>query len=102
MDMVQFFSMLQLIGGVILSIGYIPQIIKMIRTRSVDDFSKMYLGSIFFGIVLMEMYAVYMYLVIDVAEMQSFFITNTASTILSGTEFILLMMFATKKPKKLK
>jgi MtN3 and saliva related transmembrane protein len=99
MDLVQFFSMLQLIGGVILSIGYIPQIIKMIKTRSVDDFSKMYLGSIFFGIVLMELYAVYMYIVLGIPEMQSFFITNTASTILSGTEFVLLMLFSTKKTK---
>jgi len=99
MDLVQFFSMLQLIGGVILSIGYIPQIIKMIKTRSVDDFSKIYLGSIFFGIVLMEMYAVYMYLVLGIPEMQSFFITNTASTILSGTEFCLLMAFSTKNKK---
>ena len=99
MDLVQFFSMLQLIGGVILSIGYIPQIIKMIKTRSVDDFSKIYLGSIFFGIVLMEMYAVYMYLVLGIPEMQSFFITNTASTILSGTEFCLLMAYSTKNKK---
>ena len=99
MEMVQFFSLLQLIGGVILSIGYIPQIIKMVKTRSVDDFSKIYLGSIFFGIVLMEMYAVYMYIVLGIPEMQSFFITNTASTILSGTEFLLLMMYSTKKTK---
>ena len=99
MDLAQFFSMLQLIGGVILSIGYIPQIIKMIKTCSVDDFSKIYLGSIFFGIVLMEMYAVYMYLVLGIPEMQSFFITNTASTILSGTEFCLLMAYSTKKQK---
>jgi MtN3 and saliva related transmembrane protein len=99
MELVQFFSMLQLIGGVILSIGYIPQIIKMIKTRSVDDFSKIYLGSIFFGIVLMEIYAVYMYLVLGIPEMQAFFITNTASTILSGTEFVLLMMYSTKKEK---
>ena len=99
MDLAQFFSMLQLIGGVILSIGYIHQIIKMIKTRSVDDFSKIYLGSIFFGIVLMEMYAVYMYLVLGIPEMQSFFITNTASTILSGTEFCLLMAYSTKKQK---
>ncbi|MDR7207628.1 PQ-loop domain-containing transporter [Priestia megaterium] len=99
MDLAQFFSMLQLIGGVILSIGYIPQIIKMIKTRSVDDFSKIYLGSIFFGIVLMEMYAVYMYLVLGIPEMQSFFITNTASTILSGTEFCLLMAYSTKNKK---
>ena len=99
MDLTQFFSMLQLIGGVILSIGYIPQIVKMIKTRSVDDFSKIYLGSIFFGIVLMELYAVYMYLVLGVPEMRSFFITNTASTILSGTEFCLLMAYSTKKQK---
>ncbi|PAW37915.1 hypothetical protein CKQ70_30720 [Bacillus toyonensis] len=100
MEMVQFVSMLQLLGGIILSIGYIPQIIKMIKTRSVDDFSKLYLGAVFSGIVLMEIYAVYMYLVLGVQEMQAFFITNTASTILSGTEFALLLAFQTKKPKK--
>lgn len=100
MDLTQFFSMLQLLGGIILSIGYIPQIIKMIRTRSVDDFSKLYLGAVFSGIVLMELYAIYMYIVLGVAEMQAFFITNTASTILSGTEFALLLMYSTKKIKK--
>ncbi|MFB5678186.1 PQ-loop domain-containing transporter [Paenibacillus terreus] len=30
-----FFAVLQLIGGVILSFGWLPQIVQMIRTRSV-------------------------------------------------------------------
>lgn len=98
MEMITFVNMLQLVGGAILAVGYIPQIIKMVKTRSVDDFSKVYLGAIFFGILLMEVYAVYMYFVMGTAG--AFFITNTASTILSGTEFYLLLKYSTKKKKQ--
>jgi MtN3 and saliva related transmembrane protein len=100
MNLVQFFSMLQLIGGVILSVGYIPQLIKIFKTRSVDDFSKLYLGAIFIGICLMELYAVYMYVILGIPEIKAFFITNTVSTILSGIEFFAVLYFS-KKPNEI-
>lgn len=89
--MYDFFNVLQLVGGVILSVGYIPQIMKIVKTKSVKDFSLFYLGSLFTGIVLMEAYAIYMYFVMNTAG--AFFITNTLSTILSGTELALVLFF---------
>ncbi|MCM3155570.1 PQ-loop domain-containing transporter [Priestia megaterium] len=98
MTALSFFNMLQLIGGLILAVGYIPQIVKIIKTGSVRDFSKIYIGGIFTGIVFMEAYAIYMYFVQGAAG--AFFATNTVSFILSGTEFFLVLYFWNKTPKK--
>ncbi|NRQ71968.1 PQ-loop repeat-containing protein [Bacillus cereus] len=89
MDMLSLFNLLQFIGGVILSVGYIPQIIKIIKTRSVRDFSLIYLTGIFTGILFMEAYAVYMWFVMHTAG--AFMITNTIAMILSGTELALVL-----------
>jgi len=91
MTALSFFNMLQGIGGIILAIGYLPQIAKIIKTKSVHDFSRIYLGGIFTGIVFMEAYAVYMYFVQHAAG--AFFATNTVSFILSGIEFSLVMIY---------
>ncbi|WP_144466721.1 PQ-loop repeat-containing protein [Bacillus nitratireducens] len=89
MDMLALFNLLQFIGGVILSVGYIPQIIKIVKTRSVRDFSLIYLTGIFTGILFMEAYAIYMYFVMHTAG--AFMITNTIAMILSGTELALVL-----------
>jgi len=94
MAALDFFNLLQLIGGFILAVGYIPQIIKIIRTKSVKDFSLLYLGGIFTGIVFMEIYAVYMFFVMHTAG--AFFATNTVSFLLSGIEFALVLFFSAK------
>lgn len=52
------FSLMQLIGGVILSLGWLPQIIQILKTKSVADLNlKSYLLMLL-GIGLMEAYAV--------------------------------------------
>ncbi|PEF03562.1 hypothetical protein COM97_26500 [Bacillus thuringiensis] len=89
MDALALFNLLQFIGGLILSVGYIPQIIKIIKTKSVRDFSLIYLTGIFTGILFMEAYAVYMYFVMHTAG--AFMITNTIAMILSGTELALVL-----------
>ncbi|MBE7117294.1 PQ-loop repeat-containing protein [Bacillus paranthracis] len=89
MDMLALFNLLQFIGGVILSVGYLPQIVKIIKTKSVRDFSLIYLTGIFTGILFMEAYAVYMYFVMHTAG--AFFVTNTIAMILSGTELALVL-----------
>jgi MtN3 and saliva related transmembrane protein len=91
MDAMQFFNTLQLIGGLILAVGYIPQIIKMFKTKSVRDFSRIYLGGVFTGIVFMEAYAIYMFFVQGTAG--AFLATNTISFVLSGTEFALVLIY---------
>jgi MtN3 and saliva related transmembrane protein len=98
MSMLAFVNLLQLIGGFILSVGYLPQIAKIIKTKSVKDFSLIYLGSIFGGIVLMEIYGLYMYFHEGTAG--AFAFTNTLSFILSGTEFFLVLFFLKKYKQK--
>lgn len=88
------FNILQLIGGIILSIGYIPQIVKTLKRKSVEDISVMYYRNVFIGIILMELYAIYN-AVMGVAYM--FLITNTISLILSGTMLVLTMCYRKRK-----
>jgi MtN3 and saliva related transmembrane protein len=73
---VMLFSIMQLIGGIILSLGWIPQIIQIVKSKSVSDLSlKSYL-LILLGISLMEAYAVSL-AVTGVGL--AFLITNTMS-----------------------
>ncbi|PEL24347.1 PQ-loop repeat-containing protein [Bacillus toyonensis] len=95
MDTLALFNLLQFIGGIILSIGYIPQIIKIVKTKSVRDFSRIYIGGIFVGIIFMEAYAAYMYFVMHTAG--AFMITNTIALILSGLEFFLINLYWNRK-----
>lgn len=92
MQLSVFFNLLQLIGGIILSIGYIPQIAKTIRTKSVEDLSTAYYFNIFIGVGCMEAYAIYSALN-GVALM--FLVTNTIAWALGGT-----MLLLTKRYRK--
>lgn len=93
--MTELFNILQFIGGIILSFGYIPQIIKIIRTKSVGDFSRVYLGGICLGVAFMEAYAIYMWFVLHTAG--AFMITNTIALTLCTTEFLLVLKYRKRK-----
>ncbi|UKS31088.1 PQ-loop domain-containing transporter [Paenibacillus sp. HWE-109] len=67
---------MQLIGGVILSVGWIPQIIQILKTKSVSDLSLKAYVLMFLGISLMEAYAIS--LVVTGAGL-AFLVTNTMS-----------------------
>ena len=82
------FDILQLIGGLILALGYMPQIIQLIRTKSSKDLNlKTYL-LVFIGIVFMEPYAIN--LVVNGSGLM-FLITNTMSLIVSLLFCILII-----------
>jgi len=87
-----FFDMIQLLGGLILSLGYIPQIFKIFKTKSVDDFSFNTLKLVAFGIFCMELYAIYN---IKVAFM--FFITNTLALAIQIIMVMLYMIYRKKE-----
>lgn len=93
MELSVFFNLLQLLGGIILSIGYIPQIRKTVRTKSVEDLSPMYYFNVFFGVGCMEAYAIYSALH-GVAYM--FLVTNTIAWILGGTMLFLTLRYRKK------
>lgn len=84
------FNTIQLVGGLILSFGYIPQILQIIRTKSVKDLNFKTAVSVFTGIMCMELYAMYIF-----PEGMMFLVTNSLSLVLAG-----LMCFLYKRYSK--
>lgn len=91
------FDFLQLAGGLILAIGYIPQIIQLIKTRSSRDLNAKTYLSLTVGILLMEVYAV------DLAVQGSgvmFLVTNSISLFLTGSITALIFILRRQQTKK--
>lgn len=83
-------NIVQLIGGVVLTIGYIPQIKQIVKTKSVEDFNINYLRSIAIGVGCMEVYAVYQF---SKGLATAFFITNTVSFLLALVMLVLNLKY---------
>ncbi|WP_233500629.1 MULTISPECIES: PQ-loop domain-containing transporter [Paenibacillus] len=84
---------MQLTGGIILSLGFIPQIVQIFKTRSVKDLSlKSYLLMLF-GISLMEVYAVS--LVVEGTGL-AFLMTNTLSFMMVSIVILLILRFRSR------
>lgn len=88
--MSKFFGLFQLVGGVILSIGYIPQIVQIVRTKTSKGLNFKSFGMVFIGILLYEIYAIA--LTVE-GSGQMYLITNTVSLLLVGTVCILIKVF---------
>lgn len=86
-------NVLQLIGGIMLSVGYIPQIIKSYKTKSVDDFHPKYYMVLTTGIILMELYAIGLLF----QGVYMFFVTNTIALALTSTMWTLSVIYRTEK-----
>lgn len=85
-----FFAILQIIGGIVLSLGWIFQIDQIIKTKSVKDINTKTIGSIMFGITCMEIYAISLLIQgIGIA----FFITNTIAFFINLTVLILIFKY---------
>lgn len=89
------FGVFQLIGGVIMSVGYIPQIVQILRTKSSKGLNFKSFGMIFSGIALYEVYAISLVCIDGSGHM--YLITNSVSTILSGLMCLLIKVFAKEK-----
>lgn len=85
------FGIFQLIGGVIMSVGYIPQIVQMLRTKSSEGLNFKSFGMIFGGIALYEIYAVALVAIDGSGHM--YLITNSVSTLLSGLMCLLIKVY---------
>jgi MtN3 and saliva related transmembrane protein len=70
------YDVLQLAGGMILSVGAIPQIEQIIRTKSVRDINLTSIITLIVGMVLMQIYAVH-------SGLYMFIITNSVSLLLA-------------------
>ena len=86
------YDLLQLIGGMILSVGAIPQIEQIIRTKSVKDINLTSIITLIVGMVLMQIYAVHYGLTM-------FIITNTISLLLSIVKLALKIYYTKRDPE---
>lgn len=84
----------QFVGGILLTMGYVPQIIKTFKTRSVEDFSLPYYILVATGITLMEIYAAYNVFVHGNGHM--FLVTNTLALMCSGSMALMTIMYKKK------
>lgn len=93
--MSNFYGLFQLIGGIIMSVGYIPQIAQILRTKSSEGLNLKSFGMIFAGILLYEIYAIA--LVVLESSGHMYLITNSVSTVLSGLMCLLIIFFRKKR-----
>ena len=85
------FGLFQLVGGIIMAVGYIPQIAQILRTKSSEGLNLKSFGMIFIGILLYEIYAIS--LVVLESSGHMYLITNSVSTLLSGTMCLLIVFY---------
>jgi len=90
---INIYDILQLIGGLILAIGYTPQLIQIIKTKSVEDLNLNTFLSIFIGIALMEIYSVNL---VKHGSGTAFFITNSLSLFIAGLMCFLILKYKNK------
>lgn len=51
-------NLMQVVGGLLISVGYIPQIVKTNRIKKVDNFSPVYYLLIWFGVGMSFLYGI--------------------------------------------
>lgn len=91
------FAACQLVGGIIMSVGYFPQIMQILKTRTSKGLNLKSFGMIFVGILLYEFYAVF--LVVN-GSGHMYLVTNSVSLLLSGSMCILIKIFEEKENSK--
>ena len=88
------FDFLQLMGGVLLALGYVPQIIQIKTTHSCKDLNLKTYATIFVGICLMEVYAINLWMN---GSGYMFLITNRVSLVIVYYICMLILMEQEKK-----
>lgn len=94
MQMNNLFCIFQLMGGIIMSVGYIPQIVQILRTKSSEGLNLKSFGMIFTGIMLYEVYAVSLVMLESTGYM--YLMTNSISALLSGLMCLLIVCYRKK------
>ncbi len=80
------YEVLQLVGGLILAFGSIPQIEQIVRTKSAKDLNLATLLSLIVGMSMMEIYAIH-------ENVTMFAITNGISLALATAQLILKIYY---------
>lgn len=86
-----FFDFLQLVGWIILTVGYLPQIIKVYKEKKAEGLSLTTFASVTLWIGLMEVYAINLYFV--KGAWLFFLITNTLAFLSVAALLILILKY---------
>ena len=86
-------DLLQIGGGVVLCAGYVPQIRRIITTRSAHDLSLSMWLSVLVGLIAMEIYAVHLLLTTGTVAV---LLTNTVSLLFSVAMVSLILTYGTR------
>jgi len=86
-----YIEILQYIGGGVLAIGYLPQIYKVIRRKSVEDISLNAFLLIDFGVLLMQIYAIDLVFAQNVGH--AFFITNSVGLFVTTVLVVVIVYY---------
>lgn len=98
MSFLTFAAGLQLIGGAIMSVGYFPQIVRTIKTKSVEDIDTAYYPFVFGGLALFEVYAIALFA--ETGSGLMFLFTNSLSVLLAGTMLVFSIVYRSNNKKK--
>jgi len=90
----EFLYVLQIVGGCIMILGYVPQVRQIVRTRSVRDLNIKLFIMLSVGLVFMEVYAIG--LVVHDHAGGAFLITNTLA--LAVNIFVAFLIAYYSKP----
>lgn len=93
-----FYDSIQLIGGLMLSIGSLPQIYRICKTKSVKDLSLQTNLYVMIAILLFEINLFHMVLTTGVGL--TFLITNTMSLVVAITMVLLISSYRIKVTNK--
>lgn len=82
---------MQVMGGLIIVMGYLPQIFQLLRTRSAEDLNMKSYLLVTMGVACVEVYAINMVVVIKAGRL--FLLSNTISLVLLLITSILIAFF---------
>lgn len=90
------YNLLQLLGGIILSFGQIPQIAQILRTKSARDLNLKTYVMMLTGILMMEIYGVNLVLH---GSGGAFLITNSISMLAAVVMVVLVLKYRKNSPQ---
>jgi len=86
------YDIIQLFGGFILTAGYIPQMVKIYKTKDASAISIPFYCLLIIGIILYEIYAIHLATI----GIYAFLITNTMALI-SSVSILIMVLFYNRK-----
>lgn len=86
-------GLFQLLGGIVLSTGYVHQIVQLLRTKKAEDLNLLFMVQVLAGILCMQVYAIHLW---RSAGEIFFLITNSISLGLSSTVISLKIRYRPK------